>query len=150
MINQFFLKSRHGDFCSSVSFHNKNGAGYGTDLSNLGLFTLEEAQNALDHDIKSIPLLASEVLKFSVDRVDMQYLDETLGKPIARPTFQSKNINMKTMVREPGIKYKKPRPKKMTTGKTRGNCPECGQITWDYNPYENAHCIKHQYEWQRG
>jgi hypothetical protein len=208
----FFLKSRHGDFCTSVSFHNKNGAGYGTDLSNLGLFTLEEAQNALDHDIKSIPLLASEVLKFSVDRVDMQYLDETLGKPeklsdlcviqingcfdgndikfknemfgtynlssavvvsnqdaiansdkdahtiwlksyidkIRRSTFQSKNINLKTMVREPGIKYKKPRLKKMTTGKTRGNCPECGQITWDYNPYENAHCNKHQYEWQRG
>jgi hypothetical protein len=211
MTPKFFLKSRHGDFSTSVCFHNKNGAGYGTDLSNLGLFELEEAQNELDHDIKSIPLLASEVLKFSVDRVDMQYLDETVGKPsqfsdlcviqingcwdgndikfknekfgtynlksavvvsyqdaildcavdyeaiwlksyvdtIARPTFQSTSINMKTMVRDAGIKYKKPRPKKPTTGKSRGNCPECGKITWDYNPYENAHCSDHEYEWQR-
>jgi hypothetical protein len=211
MIPQFFLKSRHGDFCSSVSFHNKNGAGYGTDLRNLGLFTLEEAQNELDHDIKSIPLLSNEVLKFSVDRVDMQYLDETLGKPvnlhdecviqiggcwdgndikfknemfgtynlksavvvsyqaaigycnegntiwlksyldsIARPTFQSENINMKTMVRDAGIKYKKPRVPRPTTGKTRGNCPKCGKITWDFNRYENAHCSDHEYEWLRG
>ena len=206
----FFLKSRHGDFCSSVTFHNKNGSGYGTDLSNLGLFTLEEAQEALGYDIKSIPLLASEVLKFSVDRVDTQCLDATKGKPvnmddecviqingcwdgndikfknemfgtynlksatvisyqaaigycnegntiwlksyiasIARPTFQSESINMKTMVRDAGIKYKKPRPPRPTTGKTRGNCPECGKITWDFNPYENAYCSEHECEWNR-
>ena len=207
----FFLRSRHGDFCSSVSFYNKNGAGYGTDLNNLELFTLEGAQKRLGYDIKAIPLLASEVMKFAKLRVDTQYLDKIKGKPlymddecviqingcwdgndikfksdmfgtynlegavvvsyqaaigycnkgntiwlksyldgIARHTFQSENINMKTMVRDAGIKYKKPRKLRPTTGKSRGNCPTCGKITWDYNPYENAHCSNHEYEWQRG
>ena len=203
MDNKFFVRSRHGDFCSSVSFHNKNGAGYGTDLNNLELFTLEDAQKQLDWNVDSLPLLASEVMKLAVDRVDMQYLDDVKGQPendddvcvvqiigpydgndikfkdeafgtynlkdavaitfgaskgldksshkvwlqsyletISRPTFQSENINLRTMVRGAGIKYKKPRKLKPTTGKTRGNCPVCGKITWDFNPYENALCGK--------
>ena len=64
-----------------------------------------------------------------------KYLDT-----ICRRTFQAKNINVHTMIRKPGLKYLKPRKKKPTTGKTRGNCPTCGKITWDYNPYENAYC----------
>jgi hypothetical protein len=203
MIKQFFLKSRHGDFCSSVSFWNKNGAGYGTDLSNLELFTREEAQRHLDQDIAALPLLASEVMKHSVLRVDMQYLDELRGKPthasdecviqigkcfdgndikfkddffgtydlenavaipfrvainnrnqnnkvwlksyllsIARPTFQSKNIDVKTMVKGAGIQYKKPRKPRPTTGKTRSNCPDCGQIVWEYDPHVEHQCRK--------
>ena len=78
----FFLKCRHGDFCSSVTFHNKNETGYGTDLSNLELYTLESAQKALGYDIKSIPLLASEVMKLAKLRVDHQYLDGTKGHPV--------------------------------------------------------------------
>lgn len=197
----FFVRSRHGDFCSSVSFHNKGGMGYGTDISRLRLWSFEEAQQALRHDIKSLPLLASEVNKHAVMRVDMQYLDGDIGCPvdkdsdcviqisgiydgndikfkneafgtfdlknatvvsfdvavsnittdnkiwllshikmIARPTFQASNIDLKTMVRDPGIKYDKPRKAKATTGKTRGNCPDCGKITWGFDPEENEYC----------
>lgn len=62
---------------------------------------------------------------------------------ICRRTVQSENINHRKMITASGIKYRAPR-QRMTTGKTRGNCPECGKITWDYNPYENAYCSEHQ------
>ena len=62
---------------------------------------------------------------------------------ICRPTIQQKNINHRKMITAAGIKYRSPRKKRTGTGKTRGNCPECGKITWDYNPHENAYCDDH-------
>ncbi len=198
----FYVRSRHGDTGCNVMFHNKNGAGYGTNLDNLHLFTKEQAQKHLDMDILSLPLLSAEVDRLSIRAVDMQYLkpednelckdhfyviqidgdwngndiyfmsesgktynyDEAItcsygkaleiaakssnrimwSKPyletIARRTFQVENIDTRKMITGAGIKYKKPRKARPTTGKTRGNCPTCGKLTWDYNPYENAYC----------
>ena len=65
----------------------------------------------------------------------MEYL-----KTIKHRTFQVENINTRKMTTDPGIKYKKPRKERHTTGKTRGNCHKCGKITWNFNPYENAYC----------
>lgn len=59
---------------------------------------------------------------------------------ISRRTFQSTNINTRKMITGPGIKYKKPRKQRETTGKTRHNCPTCGRIVWDYNPYDAPYC----------
>lgn len=59
---------------------------------------------------------------------------------ICRRTVQRKNINHRKMITSAGIRYRSPRKRKGTTGKTRGNCPGCGRITWDHNPYENAWC----------
>lgn len=59
---------------------------------------------------------------------------------IARPTFQRKNVNISTMVRGGGIKYKPPRKPRPTTGKTRFNCPSCGKLNWQYHPYEFERC----------
>lgn len=198
----FYVRSRHGDTGCNVVFHNKDGCGYGTNLDKLRAFTLEEAQERLDWDIRSLPLLKSAVDEMAIRAVDMQYLkpyehtlilrpkyviqvtgywngndiyfkcgdDRTYNydeadehscveavelaastqgfiawnkdylDQIARQTFQSHNINTRKMITGPGIKYKKPRKARPTTGKSRGNCPTCGKITWDYNPYENAYC----------
>lgn len=65
---------------------------------------------------------------------------------VARRTFQSGNIDLKIMAKKAGIKIVKPKRKRATTGKTRGNCPTCGKITWDFNPYENAPCKDHERE----
>ena len=59
---------------------------------------------------------------------------------ICRRTVQRENINHRKMITSAGIRYRAPRKRKGTTGKTRGNCPGCGKITWDHNPYENAWC----------
>lgn len=198
----FYLRSRHGDTGSNVMFHRINGCGYGTNLDELHVFTIEEAQKELGHDIGSLPLLKSEVDKLSIRAVDCQNLDSekhaffkdakyviqvtgdrngndiyfkcedgrtynydeadeysyteavelSASKSkyvawnkdyldlIARRTFQSHNINTRKMITGPGIKYKKPRKKRETTGKVRHNCPTCGKIVWDYNPYEAPYC----------
>lgn len=198
----FYLTSRHGDCGSNVLFHNKNGNGYGTNLNELHLFSQSEAQNALNQDINSLPLLKSEVDKVAVLHVDCQYLDEVKGKPvnmddecvvqidkcwdgndikfstfggptynykkasvvsyqyalaisredttiwlksfiesIARATFQRENINTRKMITGPGIKYKKPRKKKPTTGKVRFNCVVCGKIFWEHrHPEDGGYC----------
>lgn len=71
----FYLRCRHGDTGKNVMFHNKDGCGYGTNLDKLHLFTLEEAQKELNHDIKSLPLLASTVDSMAIRSVDMQVID---------------------------------------------------------------------------
>ena len=71
-------------------------------------------------------------------------LSKSFLDSICRPTLQAKNVNHRKMMTSAGIKYRAPRKSAATSGKTRGNCPECGKITWDYNPYENAHCNEHQ------
>ena len=62
---------------------------------------------------------------------------------ICRPTIQVQNINHRKMITAAGIKYRSPRKKRAGTGKTRGNCPDCGKITWGYDPHENAYCDDH-------
>jgi len=59
---------------------------------------------------------------------------------IARRAFQGFNINKRKMVQGAGIKgCRKPRESK-TTGKVRWNCPCCGKISWQWNPYEFEGC----------
>lgn len=85
----------------------------------------------------------------AIDVGSAAVLSKAFLDTICRPTLQAENVNHRTMMTSAGIKYKAPRKKGPTTGKTRGNCPECGKITWDYNPYENAYCSDHEYSWQR-
>jgi hypothetical protein len=60
---------------------------------------------------------------------------------IARRTFQVANINKRKMVTGAGIKNNHPRKRpRPTTWKTRGNCPNCGKVTWGGNPYEAYTC----------
>ncbi|MEH6578588.1 MAG: hypothetical protein V7731_16120 [Amphritea sp.] len=62
---------------------------------------------------------------------------------ICRRTVQTKSINHRKMIAAAGIKYRAPRKRRETSGKTRHNCPGCGKITWDHNPYENAYCSRY-------
>lgn len=72
------------------------------------------------------------------------FIPKSITDEKARRTFQFKNINRRKMITGAGITgIRKPR-KSNATGKSRGNCPECGKITWDWNPYENAYCPEHE------
>lgn len=61
---------------------------------------------------------------------------------IARRTFQAANINERQMITAAGIRKPKRKRTRQTTGKTRGNCPHCGAITWGLNPYEAYTCAQ--------
>ena len=203
-MNTLFYKTcRHGNCGSNVTFHNKDEHGYGTNLKDLEVYTLEQAQKQMDYQDGSLLLLKSEVDKLAVKHVDMQYLDIKKGTPlnlddecivqvngeydgndiqfytefnttfdlskakvvpyqvaigfsapcrtiwlksylesISRDTFQAHNINKRKMITAGGVRYRTRRQSK-ATGKTRGNCPTCGKITWDWNLYENAPCKEH-------
>ena len=65
---------------------------------------------------------------------------------ISRKTFRAEDFNRLTMCTKAGIKLKRKKYSRPTLGKTRGNCPVCGKITWDYNPYENAYCSDHSFQ----
>lgn len=55
----------------------------------------------------------------------------------ARPTLQQENINVRSMCR--GVKLKRI-VNRVDSGKTRWNCPSCGKIHWQYNPYDFEGC----------
>ena len=97
--------------------------GFTFDLSKARLVTL---QYAIENTSDQMTIWSKE------------YLDS-----ISRDTFQVQDINKRKMMTKYGLKYRAPRKSK-STGKARGNCPTCGKITWDYNPYENAYCSIHE------
>lgn len=71
---------------------------------------------------------------------------------IARRTLQVGNIHERRMITAAGIRKPKRKRSRYTTGKTRGNCPHCGKVTWGMNPYEAYTCIDAYNErlgWQR-
>lgn len=66
---------------------------------------------------------------------------------IARPVVNSVYLQTRTVLRRAKIKMN-PRllakNQSTATGKERGNCPECGKIVWDFNPYSDFRCRWHQ------
>ncbi len=111
-----------------------NGRWNGNDICFVSLFdgsyNYNEAEIFAEHQIKT--MAHSEY--YSV------FSKASLDK-IARRTFQLSNIDKKAMIKDAGIKLVKPKRGRKTTGKTRGNCPTCGKITWDYDPHEHAYCV---------
>lgn len=110
----------------------------------------------LTFDFLSVNYKGAVVFSYrnALARIDELGIDANIyAKPdidaIARRTFQAANINERRMITAVGIrKPKRPRTRQ-TTGKTRGNCPHCGCITWGLNPYENYSCAE-QYSERNG
>lgn len=74
---------------------------------------------------------------------------------ICRPTISASNINVKSMTQAAGMKQPKDvslrRRRKGSSGKARWNCPSCGKINWQYNPYDfngcsDIMCDEHSYD----
>jgi len=201
MSDLFYMQDNRSCTGNNVTFWREGGCGYGTNLDELKVYTLADAQRQHDSRGTDIPLLKSLVDELSIMAVDCQYLPEScindpkfqyvvqrkghwngndisfIGRDgptydytkalvynsfeidsisfdseiytvfskseidkIARRTFQVGNIDKRAMITKPGIKLVKPKRQRETTGKTRGNCPKCGKITWDFNPHESAYC----------
>lgn len=206
MSESFYLQDSRSCTGNNVMFWRTGGCGYGTNLDELEVYTLSEAQHQHSERESDVPLLKSLVDEKSILAVDCQCLpapftvddnDEyviqrtgfwngndilflgRLGRSynykdakvfsrgeadafwhdrdmysvfsktsidnISRRTFQACNIDKRKMITKPGIKLVKPKRARPTTGKTRGNCPECGKLTWSYNPYENGYCAEHSH-----
>lgn len=62
-----------------------------------------------------------------------------------RRTFRLANFSARSMVQSKGLRVpewlKKQRRRKGSSGKTRWNCPCCGKISWQHNPYDYDGCL---------
>ncbi|MFM1640927.1 hypothetical protein [Aeromonas salmonicida] len=92
----------------------------------------------------------SDALVLTKDEAEqaMRFLDDAVIYPflyavsISRRTFQARNVNERRMITAAGIRKPKRRRERPTTGRTRGNCRDCGRVTWGFNPYENYTCAE--------
>lgn len=84
-------------------------------------------------------LTADEARKNAKHRVGVIYAFEYV-QSISRRTLQVSNVNERKMITAAGIRKPKWTRSRATTGKTRGNCPHCGKLTWGYNPHEAYSC----------
>lgn len=107
-------------------------------------------------DFLSVNYKGAAVLSYrnALTRIDELGIDANIYAKaeidaIARRTFQVSNINEREMITAAGIRKPKSKRTRHTTGKTRGNCPDCGAITWGFNPYENYSCAE-QYSERNG
>jgi hypothetical protein len=67
-------------------------------------------------------------------------LSKTHTDTITRKTFPMQSINRRKMIQGAGlVGVHKPREDR-SSGKTRWNCPCCGKINWQYNPYDFDGC----------
>ena len=89
---------------------------------------------------------SASVFGYSVaKKLDSSYvvIPFCLADKAKRRTFDFRKLNKKTMVFGAGLKtpehLKKARRKK-TNPMTRFNCPECGKINWQHNPYDFEGC----------
>jgi hypothetical protein len=122
MEDRFYMQN--GFVGNDILWWKKGRAGYTTDITQAHIFTKEEAvgQNKMRHE--DIPWPAEYIeARFKIV-IDGQSLDRAEA------------------LKGSGIRLKKPPRVRHTTGKTRHNCPNCGKIVWDHNPYEAAFCSR--------
>ena len=92
----------------------------------------------------------SDALVLTKDEAEqaMRFLDDAVIYPflyavsISRRTFQARNVNERRMITAAGIRKPKRKRERRTSGRTRGNCPHCGRVTWGFNPYEAYTCAE--------
>lgn len=117
--NEYVLMRKGSYDGNDVPFVSING--YSSfDYSLAKAYTLQE--------IKRITLSGYKV-------VPKSHTDE-----IARRTFQTCDINRRAMISGAGIVGLRKKRRSTATGKTRMNCPCCGRIAWQWNPYEFETC----------
>jgi hypothetical protein len=90
----------------------------------------------------------------NTDEPGVVWLPFHMADAVKRRTFNINDFNRRTMVQGAGLlmpewlkKYN--RRQKAKSGKVRWNCPHCGRITWQYNPYDFDGCSNYSCEgWQ--
>lgn len=84
------------------------------------------------------------------------WLPYHLAEKVKRRTFCINLLNRRKMIQGRGLRMpawlkRQKRRARTTTGKTRWNCPCCGRITWQLNPYDYDGCRNFMCEeWNRG
>lgn len=122
MSKLFYIQDTRSWLGNSPVWWGHNGSGYTSKLLDAGVYTEEQAVRQHKARNSDVP--------WPKDYVDARQ----------HVTVDIQRMSLEEALKGTGVKLVKPKKKRETTGKTRGNCPVCGKITWDFNPYENAYC----------
>ncbi|MFM1688549.1 hypothetical protein ACJ7VZ_08500 [Aeromonas salmonicida] len=120
--DQYVVHCSIGDFDGNDVYW-KAQKGSTVNLSDALILTAEEVKHALRND--------------AVAFYRLEYVQS-----ISRRTLQVKNINERRMITAAGIRKPKRKRERCTSGRTRGNCPHCGKVTWGFNPYDAYTCAE--------
>lgn len=79
------------------------------------------------------------------DEPGIVWLPFAAADAVKRRTFNINALNRRSMVQGAGLVMpdwlkRQNRRKATRTGKVRWNCPHCGRISWQYNPYDFDGC----------
>ncbi|CFQ90185.1 Uncharacterised protein [Yersinia frederiksenii] len=72
------------------------------------------------------------------------WLPFTTADAVKRRTFNINLLNRRTMIQAAGLRvpdWLKRKNRRKSSGKTRWNCPRCGKISWQENPYDFDGCL---------
>jgi hypothetical protein len=89
---------------------------------------------------------------------DVVYLPRHMAEKVKRRTIQIQNVNRRKMITAAGLvipAHIKKAKRRKDSGLNRMNCPCCGRINWQLNPYDfsgcsNTDCAEWRPSWQRG
>lgn len=86
----------------------------------------------------------AELFKQPLDNEHTIWIPFDLANCVKRPTFNVNLIDKRSMIQAAGLvtpdHIKRANRRKSTSGKTRWNCPDCGKISWQHNPYDFEGC----------
>ena len=74
---------------------------------------------------------------------DLVWLPFTTADAVKRRTFNINLLDHRTMIQGAGLRqpdWFKRQKRRKSSGKTRWNCPYCGKISWQENPYDFDGC----------
>ena len=87
---------------------------------------------------------ARKFVKPKLSESGLVWLPFTLADSHKRRTFDIGLLNRRVMVQGAGLRMpgwlKRQQRRKGSSGKTRWNCPGCGKISWQHNPYDFEGC----------
>lgn len=121
--NQYVVHCMQGDYDGNDVYW-KSEKGHSVNLTEALVLTRDEVEAAV--------LVLDAVTIYRLEYV----------QSISRRTFQTASINERRMITAAGIRKPKRPRSRPTTGRTRGNCPYCGKVTWGFNPYEAYTCAE--------
>ncbi|EKN4861460.1 hypothetical protein [Yersinia enterocolitica] len=78
-----------------------------------------------------------------VTESSLVWLPFVTADAVKRRTFNIDQLNRRTMIQAAGLRvpdWLKRQTRRKSSGKTRWNCPHCGKISWQYNPYDFDGC----------
>lgn len=132
------ISSVFEDWCSSYVAYKKSIYD-GNDV-----FWLSQGGTSTNLDMADI-IFEDEGRKFDLSKYVV--LPYEIASEKSRYTFNASLLNPRTMITGAGLRMPerlKKKRRRVSNPMTRFNCPECGKINWQHNPYDFEVC-KHCY-----